>query len=84
MSKWARTSGARPGLSPAGIPQKHNISHLLFCCISRLGQDYIAHRGSEWITVMTCDIQNEYLTANCREKIWTYAGPELAQNAANQ
>ena len=23
MSKWARTSGARPGLLPAGIPQKH-------------------------------------------------------------
>ena len=26
---------------------------------------------------MTCDIQNAYLTASCREKIWTYAGPEL-------
>ena len=26
---------------------------------------------------MACDIQNAYLTANCREKIWTYAGPEF-------
>ena len=26
---------------------------------------------------MTCDIQNAYLTANCCEKIWTYAGPEF-------
>ena len=26
---------------------------------------------------MACDIQNTYLTANCREKIWTYAGPEF-------
>ena len=26
---------------------------------------------------MACDIQNAYLTANRREKIWTYAGPEF-------
>ena len=26
---------------------------------------------------MACDIQNAYLTANCCEKIWTYAGPEF-------
>ena len=29
------------------------------------------------LQVMACDIQNVYLTANCREKIWTYAGPEF-------
>ena len=29
------------------------------------------------LQVMTCDIQNAYLTANCREKILTYAGPEF-------
>ena len=29
------------------------------------------------LQVMVCDIQNAYLTANCREKIWTYAGPEF-------
>ena len=29
------------------------------------------------LQVMACDIQNAYLTANCREKIWTYAGPEF-------
>ena len=27
------------------------------------------------LQVMSCDIQNAYLTADCREKIWTYAGP---------
>ena len=27
--------------------------------------------------VMACDIQNTYLTANCHEKMWTYAGPEF-------
>jgi hypothetical protein len=27
--------------------------------------------------VMACDIQNAYLTADCREKIWTVAGPEF-------
>ena len=29
------------------------------------------------LQVMGCDIQNAYLTANCCEKIWTYAGPEF-------
>ena len=29
------------------------------------------------LQVMACDIQNAYLTANCREKIWTYVGPEF-------
>ena len=27
------------------------------------------------LEVMACDNQNAYLTANCREKIWTRAGP---------
>ena len=29
------------------------------------------------LQVMSCDIQNAYLAANCREKIWTYVGPEF-------
>ena len=29
------------------------------------------------LQVMACDIQNAYLTANCHEKIRTYAGPEF-------
>ena len=29
------------------------------------------------LQVMACNIQNAYLTANCREKIWMYAGPEF-------
>jgi hypothetical protein len=33
------------------------------------------------IKVMACDIQNAYLTANCREKIWTVAGPEFVSEA---
>ena len=27
------------------------------------------------IDILACDIQNAYLTAQCREKIWTVAGP---------
>ncbi len=27
------------------------------------------------LAAMACDIQNAYLTADCREKIWTRAGP---------
>ena len=29
------------------------------------------------LKVLSCDIQNAYLTAKCREKIWTRAGPEF-------
>ena len=29
------------------------------------------------LDLLACDIQNEYLTAKCREKIWTIAGPEF-------
>jgi hypothetical protein len=29
--------------------------------------------------VMACDIQNAYLTADCREKIWIVAGSELSE-----
>ena len=27
------------------------------------------------LDILACDIQNAYLTAVCREKIWTRAGP---------
>jgi hypothetical protein len=30
---------------------------------------------------MACDIQNAYLTADCREKIWTIAEPEFGSEA---
>ena len=33
------------------------------------------------LQVMACDIQNAYLTADCREKIWTQAGPEFGLEA---
>ena len=33
------------------------------------------------LKVMACDIQNAYLTADCREKIWTKAGPEFGSEA---
>jgi hypothetical protein len=29
------------------------------------------------LDISACDIQNAYLTADCREKIWTIAGPEF-------
>ena len=32
------------------------------------------------LRVLTCDIQNAYLTAKCREKIWTRAGPEFGSD----
>ena len=30
---------------------------------------------------MACEIQNAYLTADCRQKIWTVAGPEFGSEA---
>ena len=29
------------------------------------------------LSIVACDIQNAYVTADCREKIWTIAGPEF-------
>ena len=29
------------------------------------------------LDIMYCDIQNTYITALCRERIWTFAGPEF-------
>ena len=29
------------------------------------------------LDILACNIQNAYLTAKCREKIWTVAGPEI-------
>jgi hypothetical protein len=37
--------------------------------------------GLNGLRVMACDIQNAYLTADCREKIWTVAGPEFGSEA---
>ena len=33
------------------------------------------------LEVMACDIQNAYLTTDCREKIWTRADPEFRSEA---
>ena len=30
-----------------------------------------------YFDILACDIQNAYLTAKCREKIWTIARPEF-------
>ena len=35
------------------------------------------------LKILACDIQNAYLTAQCREKIWTIAGPEFRSDARN-
>ena len=29
--------------------------------------------------ILTYDIQNVYITVLCREKIWTFAGPEFGE-----
>jgi hypothetical protein len=37
--------------------------------------------GLNGLRVMSCNIQNAYLKADCREKIWTVAGPEFGSEA---
>ena len=36
------------------------------------------------LKVLACDIQNSYLTANCREKVCIRAGPEFGSDAGNR
>ena len=31
------------------------------------------------LDIMACDINNAYLTELCREKIWTFVGPEFGE-----
>jgi len=33
------------------------------------------------LSILSCDIQNAYLTAECRERIYTIAGPEFQSDA---
>ena len=33
------------------------------------------------LEIMACDIQNAYLTADCRKKIWTRGGPEFGSES---
>jgi hypothetical protein len=35
------------------------------------------------LNILSCDIQNAYLTANCRERIYTIAGPEFGSDAGS-
>ena len=35
------------------------------------------------LSVMACDIQNAYLTADFREKIWMHAGPEFGSESGS-
>jgi hypothetical protein len=36
------------------------------------------------LQIMACDIQNAYLTADCREKIWTKGGPEFGSEVGTE
>ena len=36
------------------------------------------------LKVLACDIQNAYLTANCREKVWMRAGPDFGSDAGKR
>ena len=54
----------------------------------------VVSRDSVWIAlpisslndldVLDCDIQNTYMTADCRERVWVIAGPEFGSEAGNK
>ena len=35
------------------------------------------------LDVLACNIQNTYLTEDCRERVWVVAGPEFGSEAGN-
>ena len=59
-------------------PATLTYSLVVSCDSVRIALTIAALNG---LQVMACDIQNAYLTADCREKIWTRAGPEIRSDA---
>ena len=59
-------------------PATLTYSSVVSCDSVRIALTIAALNGLE---VMACDIQNAYLTADCREKIWTRAGPEFGSES---
>ena len=63
-------AGGHTTENPAALTYTSTVSQYLV----RIALTLAALNG---LDVLACDIQNTYLTAQLREKIWTVAGPEF-------
>ena len=61
-------------------PNTLTYSSVISCDSVRIALTIVALNE---LSVMACDIQNAYLTAECREKIWTHAGPEFGSKSGS-
>ena len=57
-------------------PNSIIYSSILYCDSVLIALTIAALNG---LDILACDIKNEYLTANCRENIWTIAEPDFVQ-----
>jgi hypothetical protein len=60
------------------VPSVLTYASVVLCDSVRIALTIAALNG---LKLVACDIQNAYLTADCREKIWTRAGPEFGSEA---
>jgi hypothetical protein len=55
------------------------------CCSSVVSRDSVrialTIAALNDLDILACDIQNAYLTADCRERVWILAGPEFGSEA---
>ena len=66
-------AGGHTTETPESLTYASVVSQYLVCIALTLA----ALNG---LDVLACDIQNAYLTAQCRENIWTVAGPEFGSD----
>ena len=68
-----------------GSREAHNRSsvfyNLFLSCVRDSVRIALAIAALNNLDVLACDIQNAYLTAQCREKIWTRTGPEFGSES---
>ena len=69
MVAWGHTTETPAALTYASVVSRDPV--LIALLIAALNN----------LKVLLYNIQNAYLTAECREKIWTIAGPEFGSNA---
>ena len=62
---WGHTTETPTSLTYSSVVSRDSVRIILLAA------------ALDGLQVVACDIQNAYLTASCREKIWTYTGPEF-------
>ena len=85
--RWERTSGARLDSWPVagGHRTTEQVPDSIITYSSVVSRDSVrialTIAALNGLQIAACDIQNVYLTADCREKIWTVGGLEFGSEA---